>query len=82
MAIDVTNERQIACKVVDVRAIKGRLEGRTVNKVVGFSSPECTENLPRTESHKTIATKRDLEFYDREVEILAGLCHVCTDFLV
>lgn len=87
MAVNKKTGQQVACKIVDIRGLRKRLEcleamPSTVNAddlaidIDNYAQEqESTEWRKRRYQLKYIKDK--LKIYDREAEILEKLCHVC-----
>lgn len=90
MAINKKTGRQLACKIVDIRGLKKKLRSleaqeARLSKTKTDTPPAETddESIPEQKARERIKhqyqtkyIKDKLRIYDRESEILGGLCHV------
>ncbi|KAK2749833.1 hypothetical protein FQN57_005247 [Myotisia sp. PD_48] len=79
MAIDEVQSRQLACKVVNLAALKNRLRKLELSKLPAKTNQNSMGgNMKRR--RLTCRVESKLKMYDREVEILQNLRHVSVVF--
>lgn len=96
MAISKETGQQVACKIVDIRGLRNKLQCLEAQEAImpskgNISSlateiDNCTQEQASTEwrrrQYQLKYIKDKLKIYDREAEILEKLCHVCYTLLI
>jgi hypothetical protein len=82
MAIDNHRRLQLACKVIDIRAINRISIDMTESKPVRYALfnafvGELMADCMAMETHQAnLMMMKKLKIYDREAEVLEKICHV------
>lgn len=89
MAVSIKYRKQLACKIIDIGGLKKRLYCIKLRKHTELRAPRPAAEVDVEEEmekvkywadrrRETLGIEAKLEIYQREVDILKDLDHVCT----